>query len=158
MSERSDFSKFELQVANLSNLRLFANKYVCSIIDLLTRFCWKLIYMYVLWWCMSKRIDFSKLLLVVANLCNLCFYASKFVRTVLTDLLTRFCRKLIYMYVLRWCMSERVDFLKITIGSCKFMQLAIRVDFLKIIICSCKFMQLDIFLQICMCARFWLIY
>ena len=27
MSEKSDFSEFELQVANLCNLRLFANKF-----------------------------------------------------------------------------------------------------------------------------------
>ena len=87
-------------------------------------------------------------------------------------------------------MSKRMDFFKITIGSCKFMQLAFSckyicvhgfdwstnpillkidihvgayvlwwrmsqiIDFFKIIICSCKFMQLPIFLQINMCARF----
>ena len=33
----------------------------------------------------------SKLLLVVANLCNLPYFANKFVCTVLTDLQTRFC-------------------------------------------------------------------
>ena len=34
---------------------------------------------------MSQTIDFSKVLLVVANLCNLQFFANKFVYTVLTD-------------------------------------------------------------------------
>ena len=33
MSERNDFSKFELQVANLINLRLLANKFVCTVFD-----------------------------------------------------------------------------------------------------------------------------
>ena len=67
----------------------------------------------------------SKLLLVVANLCNLRYCANKFVCTLLTDLLTQFCWKLICMYILRWFMSERVIFSKNSIGSCKFMQLAI---------------------------------
>ena len=31
------------------------------------------------------------------------------------------CWKLVYMYVLWWCMSQIIDFKKITIGSCKFM-------------------------------------
>ena len=39
----------------------------------------------------------------------------------MTDLLTRFCWKLIYMYVTQWCMSEIINFLKIIIGSSKFM-------------------------------------
>ena len=40
MSERRDFSKFELQVANLCNFQFLANKFVCTILtDLLTRFC-----------------------------------------------------------------------------------------------------------------------
>ena len=41
---------------------------------------------------MSKRIVFTKLLLVVANLCNLRYFANKFVCTVLTDLQTRFAK------------------------------------------------------------------
>ena len=36
---------------------------------------------------MSEIIDFSKLLLVAANLCNLRFFANKFVCMILTDLL-----------------------------------------------------------------------
>ena len=48
----------------------------------------------------SNNRFFSKLLLVVANLCNSYdFLANKFVCTVLTDLLTRFCRKVTYMYI-----------------------------------------------------------
>ena len=90
----------------------FANKFVCTVIwllsihkmtDLLTRFCWKLIYMYVLWWCMSKRIYiFFKLLLVVANLCNLPVFANKLLCTVLTDLLTWF----------GWKLSEIINFFR----------------------------------------------
>ena len=49
-------------------------------------------------------------------------FTKKFVCIVLTALRTRFCYKLIYMYVLRWRMSEITDFYKITIGSFKFMQ------------------------------------
>ena len=34
--DRRDFSKFELQVANLCNLQFFANKFVCTVLtDLL---------------------------------------------------------------------------------------------------------------------------
>ena len=47
----------------------------------------------------ASRTSCSKLLLVVANLCHLPFFANKLVCTVLTDLLTRFCGKLICMYV-----------------------------------------------------------
>ena len=32
MSESSDISKFEMEVANLCNLRLFANKFVCTVL------------------------------------------------------------------------------------------------------------------------------
>ena len=39
----------------------------------------------------ASRASCSKLLLVVANLCDLQYFANKFVCTVLTDLLTRFC-------------------------------------------------------------------
>ena len=54
MFERSDFFYFELQVANLCNWRIFAIKFVWTVLtDLLSRFCWKLIYMYVIQWCMS---------------------------------------------------------------------------------------------------------
>ena len=77
------FKKLLLVVANLYNLHFFLNTFVCKIMtDLLIRFCWKLIYMYVLWWCMSKYIFFSKLLLVVPNLCYLRFFANRFVCTV----------------------------------------------------------------------------
>ena len=55
--------------------------------------------------------------------------------TVLTDLLTRFCGKLIYVYVIQLCISEIIDFFKFIISSYKFMQLAI-------------------FWQINLCARF----
>ena len=53
---------------------------------------------------MSEVIDFKKSIIgIVANLCNLQFFAIIVVRTVLTDdLLTQFSRKLIlYMYVMR---------------------------------------------------------
>ena len=43
--------------------------------------------------------------------------------TVLTDLLTWFCWKLIYMYIAGWCMLETIDSLKISIGSCKLCNL-----------------------------------
>ena len=43
---------------------------------------------------MSKKIEFLKLLLVVANLCNLPFFANILVCTVLTDLLIRVCKKI----------------------------------------------------------------
>ena len=73
---------------------------------------------------MSEWSDFSKFELQVANLCNLGLFENKFVCTVLTDLLTRFFWKLSYVYVIRWWMSEIINFFKITTGSCKFMQLA----------------------------------
>ena len=41
------------------------------------------------------------------------------------SILTRFCWKLVYMLVILWHMSKVIDFLKITIGSCKFMPLAV---------------------------------
>ena len=54
------------------------------------------------------------------------FLANTFVCTVMTDLHARICWKLIYMYVLWWCMSEVIDFKKKYYWySCKFMQLAI---------------------------------
>ena len=37
---------------------------------------------------------------------------------------------MIYMYALQWRVFEIVDFLKITIGSCKFMQLAISCKYI----------------------------
>ena len=58
------------------------------------------------------------------------FYANIFVRTVLTDLLTQFCWKLIYMYVIRGCMSEIIDLTKNSIGNCKFMQHAIYLKYI----------------------------
>ena len=71
---------------------------------------------------MSEVIDLKKnIISIVANLCNLQFFANIFVRTVLTDQLTQFCWKLIYMYVIRGCMSE-ISILKKRIGNCKFMQ------------------------------------
>ena len=51
------------------------------------------------------------------------FFANTFVCTVMTDLLAQFCWKLIYMYVIWWCMSKIIDFLKISIGSCKLMHI-----------------------------------
>ena len=53
---------------------------------------------------------------------NVHFFATIFVWTVLTDLLTQFYWKLIYMYVIRWCISEIIDLPKISIGNCKSMQ------------------------------------
>ena len=67
--------------------------------------------------CMSEKRDFLKFQLQVAYLCNLRFFANKFVCTVLTDLLSRFGWKLIYMYVIQWCMSEIIDFFKITLSA-----------------------------------------
>ena len=85
-------SKLLLVVANLCNLRYCANKFVCTVLtDLLTQFCWKLICMYVLRWFMSERVIFSKIVLVVANLCNLQFFANKLVSTVTTCVSTRLC-------------------------------------------------------------------
>ena len=112
----------------------FANTFVCTVMtDLLTQYYWKLLCLYVLRWRISQIIDFfSKLLLVVANLCNFHLFANKCVCTVLTDLLTRFCWKLMNMYVLWWCMSKGTDFLKFTIGSCKLMQLAIFCKYISV--------------------------
>ena len=56
-----------------------------------------------------------------------------------TDLQTQFCWKLIYMYVIRWSMSEIFDLTKNSISNCNLRQHAI-------------------FLQIYLCALFWLIY
>ena len=71
----------------------FANTLVCTIMtDLLTRSCWKLIYMYVSWWCMSKIFGFFlNTIGIVAHLCKLLFFANKLMCTVLTDLLSRVC-------------------------------------------------------------------
>ena len=115
------YTFFKMVVANLCNLRFF-RKLICMHvfdwsantillkIDIHVRFT-----MMHVWKSRFKK----KILLVVANLCNLQFFC-----TVMTDLLTRFCWKLIYMSVLWWSMSKRIVFFKITIGSCKFMQLA----------------------------------
>ena len=54
-----------------------------------------------------RKAWFFKILIASANLYNLQIFANKLVCTVLTDLLTRFCWKLIYRYVIRWCRSER---------------------------------------------------
>ena len=76
---------------------------------------------------MSERSDFSKFELQVANFCNLQFFVNKFVCTVLTDLLPRFCWKN-DNYKCTFnddaCLKE-LTFLNITIGSCKFVQLAV---------------------------------
>ena len=37
-----------------------------------------------------------------------------------------------YMYVLQCRMSQKIDFLKITIGSCKYMQLAIFCKYISV--------------------------
>ena len=42
--------------------------------------------------------------------------------TVLTDLQTWFCWKLIYMFVIRWCMSEIIDLTKNSISNCNLRQ------------------------------------
>ena len=42
-----------------------------------------------------------------------------------TDLQTQFCWKLIYMYVIRWCMSEIIDLTKNSISNCNLRQHAI---------------------------------
>ena len=42
--------------------------------------------------CQRELIFFTKLLLVVTNLCNLLYFANKLVCTVLTDLLTEFAK------------------------------------------------------------------
>ena len=88
----------------------------------------------------SNNQFFSKLLLEVANLCNLRFVANEFVCSVMTDLLTQFCSNLIYICTFYddACPKELI-FFKITIGSYQFMQHAI-------------------FLQINYCTLFCLIY
>ena len=50
---------------------------------------------------MSEVIDLKNIIGVVINLCNLQLLANIFVRMVLPDLLTQFCSKLIYMYVIQ---------------------------------------------------------
>ena len=122
MSERSGFSKLEMQIANFCNLRLFANQFVCSVLtDLLARFCWKLIYMYVTQWCMSEILFFFKITIGNCKFMQLTI----FLQINVWSILIHFFKKLRYMYVLRWRMSAIIDLFEITIGSCKFMQLMI---------------------------------
>ena len=60
---RSLFSKFDLQAADFCHLQVLANKIVCIVLtNLQSRFCWLLIYMYVIRWSISEIIDFLKLL------------------------------------------------------------------------------------------------
>ena len=101
-------------------------KYICvhGLTDLQTQFCWKWIYMYVLQGRMSEVNNSKKILLQVYATCYI-YCANKLVCTVLTDLQTRFCWKLIYMYVIRWCMSEIIDLTKNSISNCNLRQLAI---------------------------------
>ena len=61
---------FKILIASCTNLQFFANIFV----HLLTLFCWKLICMYVLRWCMSEKVVLKKLLLVVAHSCKLRFF------------------------------------------------------------------------------------
>ena len=77
--------------ANLWNWRLFC-KYICvHDVDWYTNPILLKIDIHVsISSSMSEIIFFSKLLLVIANLCNLPFFANTFVCMVLTDLLTRF--------------------------------------------------------------------
>ena len=57
-------------------LAIFVDQFVCTdLTDPRTRFCRKLIYMYVIRWCLSEIVEFLKLLLVVANLSKLRFLA-----------------------------------------------------------------------------------
>ena len=76
-------------VANLCNLKFFANIFAHTVLtDLLTQFCWKLIYMHVIRWCMSEIIDLKKIVLVIANLCKMqviCKYVCEYVLTDLLD-------------------------------------------------------------------------
>ena len=51
--------------------------------------------MYGIRWCMSEIIDLTKILLVIANLCNMQFFANIFVCTVLTDLLDSYIMSII---------------------------------------------------------------
>ena len=95
--------------------------------------------MYILQSRMSEIIDFLEYTIRSWKFMQLAIFAYRFVYTVLTDLQSRFCWKLIYIYVLWRCMSEVIDFFKNAIGSCKFRQHAI-------------------FWQIYLCALFWLIY
>ena len=49
-------------------------------------------------------------------------WANKLVCTVLTDLQTRFCWKLIYTYVIPWYMSKIIDLTKNRISNCNLRQ------------------------------------
>ena len=120
----SFFEKIYLLLSYATSVRLFARLSVCPSVCLSV--CVN-IFFAVLWyraadWSQNrpecplgggacpKGVIFrnSNCKLQIYAICN--FFANRFVCTVLTDLLTRFCWKLICMYVLRWCMSERVDF------------------------------------------------
>ena len=85
------FSKLLLVVANLYNLRFFANR-LCARFssDLRTNPILLKIDIHVRYndACLNNHF-FSKLLLVVANLCKLRLFANIFVCTVWTDLLLR---------------------------------------------------------------------
>ena len=74
---------------------------------------------------MSEVIDLKKYYKYSCKVMQLAIFANIFVHTVLTDLLTQFCWKLIYMYVIGGCMPEIIDLTKNSIGNCKFMQDAI---------------------------------
>ena len=153
---------------------------MCTVLtDLPTRFCWKLIYIYLLQWCMSESVDFFKITIGSCKFLQLAsdFFANTFLCTIMNDLLPRVSEKLTYMHVLRERMCQIIKFFLNTIGSCKFMQFAIfanklvctvftdlqtwfcwkliymyvlwwcmfkRIDFFKITIGSCNFMQLAI--------------
>ena len=110
----------------ICNLRLKANIFVCTVLtDLLTRICWKLIYMYVIRWFMPEIIALYKITIGSCKCMQLAIICKYICVHGFDWSPTWFCWKWIYIYVLRWCMSEIIIFFNITIGICKFMQLAI---------------------------------
>ena len=86
-----------------------ANKLVRTVLtDLQTRLCWKLIYMYVIRWCMSEIIDLTKkIVLVIAIEGNLQFFVNIFVRTVLTAWSTTYIMSII---VSNWQHCDKQQF------------------------------------------------
>ena len=100
------------------------------------------IHMYVIRWCISEiTIFFKKLLLVVAIYATCDFFANKFMCTLLTDLLTRLCWKLIYIYVIPSgvVVVERLErSLQFTFSRVERRSISWFTSFLTILLISCK--------------------
>ena len=84
-------------------------RFLTDLLELLKKY----IHMCVIRWCMSDIIAFFKITIGTCS-CKFMqhdfFESNKFVCTVLTELLTQFWWKLIYMYCIRWYLSEIIDF------------------------------------------------